>query len=322
MVSYQSKNSDTIKFALRYVEISEDRVGQRIDNFLRAQFRQVPKSRVYRLLRKGEVRVNKGRVAPEYKLQLGDQVRIPPLYLKVANESLTPSKQLLNQLSEAVLYEDDGLIILNKPPGLAVHGGSGVKLGVIEALRQLWPNYKELELVHRLDRDTSGCLMIAKKRSRLRALHAMLREGKLQKTYYAIVQGTPKSPQQINQPLRKFHCGNGERRVEVHREGQTAKTTLKLLESFGAVSLVAAKPITGRTHQLRVHLAYIEHPIAGDSKYGVEGLNKQLKSINMNRLCLHAHELRFICPKTAEKIVVSAPLDPIMERVLTHFRQQ
>lgn len=296
--------------SVNYVHIDEDRAGQRIDNFLITQLKGAPKSLIYRIVRKGEVRVNKGRIKPEYKLKPGDIVRVPPVKLPEANTPTPVGKGLAKQLREAVLYESAGLIIINKPHGLAVHGGSGVNLGLIESLRQIYPNERSLELVHRLDRDTSGCIMVAKKRSTLRAIHAQLRSGGIDKIYQALViGGWPKSCQKVDAPLQKNVVQSGERMVRVDQEGKRSITAYRVLKNFGQFSLVEAKPITGRTHQIRVHCQHMGHPIVGDPKYGVDQVNQAQRQLGLNRLFLHAAQLKLIDPSTEKKIDVKAPLD-------------
>ena len=296
--------------SVNYVHIEEDRAGQRIDNFLITQLKGAPKSLIYRIVRKGEVRVNKGRIKPEYKLKPGDIVRVPPVKLPEANTPTPVGKGLEKQLREAVLYESAGLIIINKPHGLAVHGGSGVNLGLIESLRQIYPNERSLELVHRLDRDTSGCIMVAKKRSTLRAIHAQLRSGGIDKIYQALViGGWPKSCQKVDAPLQKNVVQSGERMVRVDQEGKRSITAYRVLKNFGQFSLVEAKPITGRTHQIRVHCQHMGHPIVGDPKYGVDQVNQAQRQLGLNRLFLHAAQLKLIDPSTEKKIDVKAPLD-------------
>lgn len=296
--------------SVNYVHINEDRAGQRIDNFLITQLKGAPKSLIYRIVRKGEVRVNKGRIKPEYKLKPGDIVRVPPVKLPEANTPTPVGKGLEKQLREAVLYESAGLIIINKPHGLAVHGGSGVNLGLIESLRQIYPNERSLELVHRLDRDTSGCIMVAKKRSTLRAIHAQLRSGGIDKIYQALViGGWPKSCQKVDAPLQKNVVQSGERMVRVDQEGKRSITAYRVLKNFGQFSLVEAKPITGRTHQIRVHCQHMGHPIVGDPKYGVDQVNQAQRQLGLNRLFLHAAQLKLIDPSTEKKIDVKAPLD-------------
>jgi len=295
---------------VKFIPIDDDRAGQRIDNFLMTQLKGAPKSLIYRIVRKGEVRVNKGRIKPDYKLKTGDLVRVPPVKLPAPNAPPAVGKGLEKQLREAILYESVGLLIINKPHGLAVHGGSGINLGLIESLRQLYPNERSLELVHRLDRDTSGCIMVAKKRSTLRAIHAQLREGGIDKVYQALViGGWPRSCQKVDAPLMKNVVQSGERMVRVAQDGKRCITSYRVLQNFGQFTLIEAKPITGRTHQIRVHCQHMGHPIVGDPKYGLDDVNLIQRQLGLNRLFLHAAQLRLVDPSTDKKIDVRAPLD-------------
>lgn len=282
--------------AVRFITIDEGSGGQRIDNFLLKTLKGVPKSRIYRLLRKGEVRVNKSRIKPEYKLVSGDSVRIPPVRVAERGDpgSLFVSDSLARQLQAAVLYEDDALLIINKPSGLAVHGGSGVSVGLIEALRRLRPEARFLELVHRLDRDTSGCVMLAKKRSTLKTLHGLLRGDGVDKRYLALVEGRWSSRKlQVKLPLEKNVLQSGERMVRVNPDGKYALTRFTVVRHFAGASLVEARPVTGRTHQIRVHCQAVGHPIIGDDKYGRDEVNERFRRLGVNRLFLHARSLAF-----------------------------
>lgn len=296
---------------VQLVEVEEDRAGQRIDNFLVTTLKGVPKSRIYRLLRKGEVRVNKGRIKAEYKLQAGDVVRIPPIRLSDEKTPPKPSAQLTEHLNNAILYEDDALMIVNKPSGLAVHGGSGINLGLIESLRQMRPDCRFLELVHRLDRDTSGCIMVAKKRSMLRFLHEQLREKKgIQKIYHALVVGRwPNRRKEVNAPLKKNELRSGERVVRVDPDGRESLTTFKVLNRYQGATLVEARPITGRTHQIRVHAQFAGYPLVGDPKYGEDEANKRFKDAGFTRLFLHAACLELYLPDSRQRLRVEAPLE-------------
>ncbi|MCQ4233292.1 23S rRNA pseudouridine(955/2504/2580) synthase RluC [Pseudomonas stutzeri] len=302
---------------VQMLEVAPELAGQRIDNFLRTQLRGVPKTLIYRILRKGEVRVNKGRVKPEYKLQAGDLVRVPPLRLAERDEPEPLAQGLLERLEAAIVYEDKALIVLNKPAGIAVHGGSGLSYGVIEALRQLRPDAKELELVHRLDRDTSGLLMIAKKRSMLRHLHQTLRGDGVDKRYMALVRGRwETSKKQVNAPLLKNTLRSGERMVEVTEDGKEALTLFRVLRRFGDfATLVEARPVTGRTHQIRVHARHAGHSIAGDSKYGDEEFTREIRELGGKRLFLHAYALRVPLPDGGE-LALEAPVDEVWARTL------
>ena len=313
-------NPDSPVTAVQLLEVAPELAGQRIDNFLRAQLKGVPKTLIYRILRKGEVRVNRGRIKPEYKLQAGDVVRVPPLRLAERDEPAPLAQGLLERLEAAIVYEDKALIVLNKPAGIAVHGGSGLNYGVIEAFRQLRPEAKEIELVHRLDRDTSGLLMIAKKRSMLRHLHEALRGDGVDKRYLALVRGNwPAAKKQVRAPLMKNNLRSGERMVEVNVEGKDALTEFRVLRRFGDfATLVEASPITGRTHQIRVHAKHAGHSIAGDSKYGDEEFTREIRELGGKRLFLHAHSLQVKLPE-GNILKVEAPVDDVwthtMERL-------
>ena len=313
-------NPDSPVTAVQLLEVAPELAGQRIDNFLRTQLKGVPKTLIYRILRKGEGRVNKGRIKPEYKLQAGDVVRVPPLRLAERDEPAPLAQGLLERLEAAIVYEDKALIVLNKPAGIAVHGGSGLNYGVIEAFRQLRPEAKEIELVHRLDRDTSGLLMIAKKRSMLRHLHEALRGDGVDKRYLALVRGNwPAAKKQVRAPLMKNNLRSGERMVEVNVEGKDALTEFRVLRRFGDfATLVEASPITGRTHQIRVHAKHAGHSIAGDSKYGDEEFTREIRELGGKRLFLHAHSLQVKLPE-GNILKVEAPVDDVwtltMERL-------
>lgn len=302
---------------VRLVEVAPEFAGQRIDNFLITYLKGVPKTLIYRILRKGEVRVNKGRIKPEYKLQAGDVVRVPPVRVPERDEPVPVAQGLLQRLEAAIVHEDKGLIVLNKPAGIAVHGGSGLSFGVIEAFRQLRPDAKELELVHRLDRDTSGLLMIAKKRSMLRHLHEQLRGDGVDKRYMALVRGNwPTAQKQVRAPLLKSNLRSGERMVEVNEEGKEALTLFKVLRRFGDfATLVEARPITGRTHQIRVHALHAGHCIAGDPKYGDEDFSREIRDLGGKRLFLHAYALNVPLPDGGE-LKVEAPVDEMWAKTV------
>ncbi|WP_312288984.1 23S rRNA pseudouridine(955/2504/2580) synthase RluC [Stutzerimonas nitrititolerans] len=310
-------NTPSQASSVQMLEVSPEFAGQRIDNFLRNQLKGVPKTLIYRILRKGEVRVNKGRIKPEYKLQAGDLVRVPPLRLAERDEPAPLAQGLLERLEAAIVYEDKALIVLNKPAGIAVHGGSGLSYGVIEALRQLRPDAKELELVHRLDRDTSGLLMVAKKRSMLRHLHQELRGDGVDKRYMALVRGRWETgKKQVSAPLLKNTLRSGERMVEVTDEGKEALTLFRVLRRFGDfATLVEARPITGRTHQIRVHARHAGHAIAGDSKYGDEDFSREIRELGGKRLFLHAYGLKVPLPDGGE-LNLEAPVDEVWSQTL------
>ncbi|MFP3923824.1 23S rRNA pseudouridine(955/2504/2580) synthase RluC [Pseudomonas sp. W5-36] len=302
---------------VRLVEVAPEFAGQRIDNFLITYLKGVPKTLIYRILRKGEVRVNKGRIKPEYKLQAGDVVRVPPVRVPERDEPVPVAQGLLQRLEAAIVHEDKGLIVLNKPAGIAVHGGSGLSFGVIEAFRQLRPDAKELELVHRLDRDTSGLLMIAKKRSTLRHLHEQLRGDGVDKRYMALVRGNwPTAQKQVRAPLLKSNLRSGERMVEVNDEGKEALTLFKVLRRFGDfATMVEARPITGRTHQIRVHALHAGHCIAGDPKYGDEDFSREIRDLGGKRLFLHAYALTVPLPDGGE-LKLEAPVDEMWAKTV------
>ncbi|MDC4235862.1 23S rRNA pseudouridine(955/2504/2580) synthase RluC [Pasteurella multocida] len=320
----QKKDEKVINQAVKMLTISEDEAGQRIDNYLLAKLKGVPKSLIYRILRKGEVRVNKGRIKPEYKLQANDIVRVPPV--RVSEKEHAPISTKLNkvsQLEKQILFEDECLLVLNKPSGIAVHGGSGLSFGVIEALRTLRPDARFLELVHRLDRDTSGILLVAKKRSALRSLHEQLREKTVQKDYLALVRGQWQSHcKVVKAPLLKNELSCGERIVRVSEQGKPSETRFSIEERYEYATLVKASPVTGRTHQIRVHTQYAGHPIALDDKYGDKHFDEQMTQLGLTRLFLHAFSIRFGHPKTGETLRINAPLDPEMKKILGALREQ
>jgi 23S rRNA pseudouridine955/2504/2580 synthase len=308
--------------AAKLVTVDADQHGQRIDNFLARILKGVPKSHIYRVLRKGEVRVNKGRVKPEYRVQAGDQVRVPPVRVAERDTARVPD-DLCQRLEAAILYEDGDVLVLDKPSGLAVHAGSGLRFGVIEALRQSRPQLSFLELVHRLDRETSGCLLLAKNRPALNALHDQLREGRMEKRYLALVSGHWQGGKRsVSAPLRKNTVRGGERMVAVDDSGKEARTHFTLVQNLGDAALVEALIDTGRTHQIRVHAAHIGHPLAGDDKYGDEDFNRRMRAHGLKRLFLHAQALAFQRPGGQGEIHVSAPLGEDLKQVLESLEQQ
>ena len=318
--------------AVALVRVDSESVGQRIDNFLVRHLKGVPRSHLYRVLRRGEVRVNKGRVKADYRLQAGDLVRLPPLRMSVPTQPVRAPERSLARLAAAVLFEDERLLVIDKPAGLAVHGGSGLSYGLIENLRQLRPG-AELELVHRLDRDTSGCLLISKRRSTLRDLHQLLRDGDVEKRYLALILGDlPSRTLTVDAPLAKHGQSGGERVVKVDRAaGKPARTLFKRLRRFvcngplseatglGVVTLVEASLLTGRTHQIRVHAAHLGAPLAGDPKYGDFEANRRLKAVGLDRLFLHAGTLSFCASYMEQQLRVDAPLPPELEQVLVRL---
>ncbi|WGW01318.1 23S rRNA pseudouridine(955/2504/2580) synthase RluC [Vibrio sp. YMD68] len=309
-----------IRTKVQFVDIDEDMAGQRIDNFLRNQLKNLPKSMVYRIVRKGEVRVNKKRVKVEYKLQAGDIVRIPPVTIEEKTDEPVISTKLnkVAQLESNIIYEDEHLLVLNKPSGLAVHGGSGLKFGAIEALRALRPTARFLELVHRIDRDTSGILLVAKKRSALRHLQAQFREKTVKKFYFALVMGQWKSTcRVINAPLLKNEVNSI---VRVNPTGKASETRFKVLEKFDDATLIQASPVTGRTHQIRVHTQYAGHPIAWDDRYGDRRFDAYTGKCGLDRLFLHAANIKFIHPSTENLVDISAPMEAKLERVIQSLK--
>ncbi|MGD8108982.1 23S rRNA pseudouridine(955/2504/2580) synthase RluC [Vibrio sp. TRT 17S01] len=311
-----------IRTKVQFVDIDDDMAGQRIDNFLRNQLKSIPKSMVYRILRKGEVRVNKKRVKAEYKLQAGDLVRIPPVTIEEKPNEVAPSTKLnkVAELENMIIFEDDHMLILNKPSGTAVHGGSGLKFGAIEALRALRPQARFLELVHRIDRDTSGILLVAKKRSALRHLQAQFREKTVKKFYFALVMGQWKnSCKVVNAPLLKNEVNSI---VRVNPNGKPSETRFKILEKFSDATLVQASPITGRTHQIRVHTQYAGHPIAWDDRYGDRRFDAYTKQFGLDRLFLHAANIKFIHPATEQWMEINAPMERKLEKVLAGLRKK
>src|SRR5512140_465336 len=291
---------DLSKVSVKLVNIGSETSGQRVDNFLLRECKGVPKSHIYRILRSGEVRVNSGRVDATYRLQEGDRVRIPPLRLGTKTAAPKPPK-----IELPLLYEDEGLIAANKPAGLAVHGGSGISHGVIEQLRAARPQARFLELVHRLDRDTSGVLLLAKKRSALTALHSELRAGRVKKYYLTLVKGKWRSRRQnVRLSLHKYLLASGERRVAVNAAGQEAHTVFELVQAWREFSLLRAELKTGRTHQIRVHLAHLGFPVAGDDKYGDAALNKRLARTGLKRMFLHASSIGFNHPGTGSMLTL------------------
>ncbi|MBL7249032.1 RluA family pseudouridine synthase [Alloalcanivorax sp. C16-2] len=302
-----------------FITIDDGRDGQRLDNFLFVHLKGVPRSRIYRIIRAGEVRVNKKRAKPTTRLATDDVVRIPPVRTSESSAPPVVSDGLAERLSRALIYQDDRLMIFNKPAGLAVHGGSGVSLGLIEALRVLYPKETQLELVHRLDRDTSGCIMVARHRGFLRKLQRLMQQGGVEKRYWLLCQGFKGKERRMEAPLLKLMQGN-ERVVRVSREGKPSVTDFALIERFGDVALVEATLGTGRTHQIRVHAQFGGFPLLGDDKYGSERGDRKLADLGRRRLCLHARTLAFRHPESGERITVTAPLDEDFEAILAGLR--
>jgi 23S rRNA pseudouridine955/2504/2580 synthase len=307
------------RHSVQYVQIPEDGAGQRLDNFLLTRLKGVPKSHIYRLLRKGEVRVNKGRAKPDYRLEAGDVVRLPPMRRPDPGKPPLHGRSAGLRLEAHILHEDDRLIVLDKPPGIAVHGGSGISHGVIEALRAARPDAPYLDLIHRLDRDTSGCLLIAKKRSMLRALHELLREARIEKRYLALVKGRWELGQvKLEDRLRKQVRG-GERVVTVNESGKAAASIFRPVEVGSAASLLEVRIMTGRTHQIRVQAAEAGHPLAGDERYGDREYNRKMKALGLTRLFLHAASVAWEDPASGEWRMFSAPMPDDLREVLSRL---
>jgi 23S rRNA pseudouridine955/2504/2580 synthase len=319
--SRSSQVHSQVPAQVQLVTINDEDAGQRIDNFLLRICKGVPKSHIYRVLRSGEVRVNKGRIDQTYRLVEGDIVRIPPIRIAEKAPSTAPGAEF------KILLEDNHLLVIDKPAGVAVHGGSGVSYGVIEQLRAARPDAKFLELVHRLDRDTSGVLVLAKKRSALTNLHEQIRGGEPDKRYLVLVHGDWKNARQhIKLPLHKYTTPEGERRVRAQADGMESHTVFNLIQRYGPFSLLEAELKTGRTHQIRVHLASSGFAIAGDDKYGDFALNRDLQKadgerVALKRMFLHAHQITFIHPETGKPVTLNAPLPPECERFLKSLKK-
>lgn len=296
---------------VQLVQIEADIAGQRIDNFLMKICKGVPKSRLYKAMRRGEVRVNKKRIKPEYRLQHQDEVRIPPLRQGDKPEVFVSTNRI-NVLTAAIIFENEDLILLNKPAGIAVHGGSGVDYGVVEVLRIARPHCRALELAHRLDRDTSGCLLLGKKASITKALQEQFRKKSVEKTYLMLVHGQCQfEDKTVELPLERYLLASGERRVRVSKQGKPASTEFHTLQRFAAASYLQAKLLTGRTHQLRVHCKSLNHVILGDTKYGDLEQDQQLNPLAAKRLYLHAASLSFIDPRSEQRMSFCATIDPL-----------
>jgi 23S rRNA pseudouridine955/2504/2580 synthase len=315
-------NSDTKLNPVQFINITASNAGQRIDNFLLSLEKGVPKSRIYRAIRKGEVRVNKGRIKQTYKIQLGDTVRIPPLRTAENTTPTTVNDHLSQQLTDSILFEDDDLLVLNKPPGIAVHAGSNIKQGIIEALRIIRAELPYLELVHRLDRDTSGCLLLAKSREALLNLQQQMINHDLNKRYLTLLRSSwPGQQRLVEQPLQKNTVSSGERMVRVDPNGKQAKTVFIPIETFPQAQLTEVVLYTGRTHQIRVHAAHINHPVAGDDKYGQRNFNKDMKKFGLKRLFLHAWKLGIRHPTSGQELLLEAPLPEKLQSVLQKLKE-
>jgi 23S rRNA pseudouridine955/2504/2580 synthase len=302
--------------AVRFLTVDERGEGQRLDNFVLRECPAIPKTRLYRAMRKGEIRVNKGRAKPDQRLALGDVVRLPPLQAPVPKPAGAAPHGWQERLAANIVHEDEHLLVLNKPSGLAVHGGSGLQFGLIETLRAMRPEARFLELVHRLDRETSGLILVAKRPAALKQLHALLRgSGGIDKRYLALVEGKwPRHLRLIEAPLQRFERKSGERQVRVAREGKASQTEFRIRDAFRDSTLVEARPITGRTHQIRVHAAHAGHPILGDNKYASAESDASTRALQLKRLFLHAESLRFRLDD--RQYALFAPLDSELQSVL------
>jgi len=318
----QERDSREIRTSVQHLEVSPDEAGQRLDNFVSKRLVDVPRSRVYRVIRKGEVRVNGRRAAPATRLNALDKVRLPPVRVLPAATPKAPAANLLSRIAEAVIYEDRHLLVLDKPAGIAVHGGSGVSAGVIESLRALRPQ-EYLELVHRLDRDTSGCLLVARDAATLRTLHALFREDGFEKRYLALLRGKwDLGEKRIAVPLRTDTRVGGERTVRADASGKPSTSRFRPVEFFGrTATLVEVTLDTGRTHQIRVHAEHAGHPVAGDEKYGDAAFNGSLRALGLTRMFLHASSIGFTWPQGG-LFSVNTPLPADLATVLEKLAAQ
>ncbi|HDP90248.1 MAG TPA: RluA family pseudouridine synthase [Thioalkalivibrio sp.] len=302
---------------VRHVQVGQQDAGQRLDNFLARHLKGVPRSRVYKMLRKGEVRVNRKRAKADYRVEAGDEIRLPPVHQAPAGERASVPRGVREQIEGAIVYEDDVLLVVDKPAGFAVHGGSGLAFGLIEALREARPNQPFLELGHRLDRDTSGCLVIAKTRPALNAFHQLLREGGVEKHYLALVAGRWQGgARRVDEALARTGRRGNERLVEVDAQGKSSVSHFEPVRHLARMTLMDVRIDTGRTHQIRVHAAHLGHPLAGDDKYGDFELNRELRILGLKRLFLHAARLTFQMPGSGTTYNINAPLPPELQQVL------
>ncbi len=309
-----------LRTPVEHRRVTAEHAGRRVDNYLLAHFKSVPRSRIYRLLRKGEVRVNKKRVDADYRLVEGDDLRLPPLRLDEEVERGAPPIWIRTALERAIVFEDARILVIDKPAGIAVHGGSGLSFGVIEVLRAARPG-EPIELVHRLDRDTSGLLIIARKRAALRQLHALIREGKVRKCYTSLLAGRLTGERRVDVPLIVDERVRGERHVRPGGEGKASLTLFRALENFGAqATLVEAEIPTGRMHQIRVHAAHMGHAVLGDAKYGDAARNADVAALGLKRAFLHASTLSFEWPDTGERFEITAPLPAELDGFLAGLR--
>ena len=307
----------------RYISVDDDQAGRRIDNFLMSYLKGVPKTRIYQMLRRGEVRINHGRIRQDYRLKAGDNLRLPPSYVQAPVKPGKPGLSVQKILLDSVLYEDGFMMILNKPAGMAVHGGSKQKYSLIEALRETIADGDNLELVHRLDKATSGCLIISKRHDTLRKLNRMLQQGMIEKKYLALLQGSfNKKELDVKLPLGKNASKLYIGKIKIDYEGKKAYTKFRLMENFGIASLVEISLLTGRTHQIRVHAAHMKHPVAGDDKYGNREFNKVMKQYGLRRLFLHACSLSFSHPVNNKKLAVTAALPDDLSECLSYCKRK
>ena len=297
------------KIDSKQIVITENNAGQRIDNFLIRFFGKIPNSRIYQMLRKGEVRVNRGRIKPYYKLNINDIIRIPPVYID-EEQAVQPNQSIQKTILSSIIYEDEGLVVINKPYGIVSHAGSRQSYGVIEIFRAIGGEYQSLELAHRLDKDTSGCLILAKNIPTLRKLQKCLQDKRSLKTYKALLSGKVKKKKNvINSPLRKNTISSGERIVTIDEEGKSASTIFFRERMFKDSTLVKIELITGRTHQIRVHSASVGNFVIGDKKYGDRSINSKFRKLGLKRMFLHAQSLNFISPITEKRIIIEADLE-------------
>jgi len=318
-VDVSEQQGASIRAGVQHFEVTEDEAGQRLDNYVHRRLGEIPRSKVYRVIRKGEVRVNGHRAGPDTRLQAHDKIRIPPVRIRPPEEIGRPSNDLQETIRKAIVYEDARLLVIDKPSGIAVHGGSGVSFGVIEALRALRPE-ERLELAHRLDRDTSGCLIVARNTATLRVVHALLREENttFEKRYLTLLKGPwDLGKKLIDAPLRTDTRVGGERTVRVDASGKPSLSEFRPVQFFGKrATLMEVSLLTGRTHQIRVHAQHAGHPVAGDEKYGDEVFNDEMRTLGLSRMFLHASSVSFEWPNGGGQFSVNAPLPPELARVV------
>ena len=315
-----SKSDTQVRSRVQMLEVSSDQDGQRIDNFLIRVLKGAPKSLIYRIIRKGEVRVNKGRIKTNHRLKQGDKVRVPPVRLEVPGEKRPLPDSLTELIRNSILFEDDDCLVVNKPSGLAVHGGSGIKFGLLDVVHSIRPELQYLELVHRLDRETSGCIILAKNRKTLIFLHEQLKNGEVTKKYLTGLAGNWKGGKKtVTAPLLKNVMQGGERIVEVNAQGKAAVSHFNLIQQYRDLSLMEVELETGRTHQIRVHARHAGHPVAGDKKYGDKKYNSWIRGYGLKRLFLHAHLIEFKLPGQTDCLQVSTPLSSELQEVLNRL---